>query len=132
MLSVLLSALLQSIEPQPSVVEVGAPTRIVVTARDGRVLAGIPVVARAPDGAVLQLGATDAEGVVRLTPAVVGTHTVVATLEREPGRGALTLRAALDAVPERRRPLWFGLGTLLAVAAGWRAFRRGPETGRAR
>ena len=94
----------QWLEPAPAPAEVGQEVRVEVRAPSGEPLPGVRVELRQPDAPAVDLGSSDAEGVVRFRPPAAGDHELRAELP-----GPVLLLTPLHVLPERRRWIWFAV-----------------------
>ena len=110
MLTSALVLLCQSLEPSPALAERGAQVVIRARAADGRPLADLPLRLRTPDGAMRDLGRTDARGELSFVAGVAGVLEVSAELQAGGPKLAVPIQVGTPA------PRW--LWALVCVPLG--------------
>jgi hypothetical protein len=117
--------LCQHLDVTPLPVELGDEVKVQAVSAAGQPVPGLPVAVTLPSGEARQLGATDAAGIVRFRPEVLGAYVYAATLD---GVRLLSPHSAVQAT--RRWPYIFvavplGLAFLfLHLRSWWRDRRR--------
>jgi hypothetical protein len=116
--------LCQHLDVAPLPVELGDEVKVQAISAAGQPVPGLPVAVTLPGGEARELGATDAAGVVRFRPEVLGAYVYAATLD------GVRLLSPHTVVKASRRWLYtfvampLGLALLFLHCRGWWRERR--------